>query len=560
MDSPEPKKRSFWNQVGGLPDNFWYANIMEMLERLAFFGVRAIVALYLVEASANQGLEITHPQRGWIFTIWALLQCLIPMVSGGYTDRYGYRKSLAVAFIINIAGYLLMAQSRPLAAYFGAQGVPDAGFWVFMVAACFVATGTAIFKPPVQGTIARVTNEETSSVGWGVFYWVVNIGGTAAPFGAAWLRGETDWDIVFYAAAIVTSLNFLPAFLLYKEPEKPQSEDGLADTRGPIAVFVSAVLNICKDVRLLSFLLIFSMFFLMFMQLWDLLPIFIDEWVDTSDVAPVFGWLSSELVQESGQTKPEMIINIDSASIILLVIPISWLISRMNKVAAMIIGMLISLVGFVGAGATNIGWMCCLMVFIFAIGEMTCSPTFSAYIGLIAPKDKKALYMGYSNMPFAIGWALGNLVSGYMYEAIANKIRFAREYMAANFGVAEEFALDSELLPKDQVMHTMTRLMDGADPEQLQSSIRDLHERVNQMDLPANELQAKLTEGYGEILGKVDYDAILQANQVLWDLHHPYMVWVYLGLIGLAGTIGMIVFYFVTRAAVRQQNSDATAT
>ena len=540
------QKKSFGQQVASLPANFWYANIMEMFERLAFYGVRAIVALYLVAAPGENGLNLDYTQKGWIFTVWALLQCLIPMVSGGYTDRYGYRKSLAVAFIINIAGYTLMGLSRPVADYLGGHGVPDAGFWVFMLAACMAATGTAIFKPPVQGTVAKATTEETSSLGWGLFYWVVNIGGTAAPFGAAMLRGEFDWHLVFYAAAIVTSVNFLPAFLLYKEPERDVAADGTDDARGPVAVFLSSIANIFKDMRLLAFLLIFSMFFLMFMQLWDLMPNFIDEWVDTSDVAGAFSFVHSSLVQEDGQVKPEMIINIDSASIILLVIPLSWAISRLNKVVAMVLGMLISLVGFVAAGATNIGLLCCIMVFVFAIGEMMCSPTFSAYVGLIAPKDKKALYMGYSNMPFAIGWALGNLISGYLYENISSKFNLARDYMINTLGMSSELVSNKDALPNDQVLESMAYVMQTGDSGTVHSAVSSLAERLAAGEVP----QEDVAQTFADIAAQVDTSALREATQLLWDTYDPQMVWYYLGAVGLLGTLGMLLFYFVTPRSV----------
>lgn len=426
------RKASFREQVAGLPANFWYACFMETLERLAFFGSRAVAPLYLVASSGRNGLGLDYKEKGLIYMVWALLQCLIPMVSGGYTDRYGYRKSLAVAFLVNIVGYSGMAMSRPIADHLATMGWMNAGFWVFLAAACCVATGTAIFKPPTHGTIAKTTTEETSSLGWGIFYWVVNIGGALAPMGAATLRREVDWNIVFWAAAIVTALNFLPAFLLYREPARTPPKEGEEQPRGAVGVFVHSVSTVFKDLRLVVFLGIFSCFWLMFMQLWDLLPNFIDEWVDSAGVARYFGWISSGWVLGSGQVKPEMIINIDAIAIIVLVIPVSWLIGKISKVAAMVIGMVISLFAFVASGSTMLGWFCCLMVFVFSIGEMICSPTFSAYVGLIAPPDKKALYMGYSNIPFAIGWALGNLLGGFVYEDYGAKANLAMRELAAS--------------------------------------------------------------------------------------------------------------------------------
>lgn len=550
MESAAEAKPSFGQQIRSLPANFWYANFMEIFERLAFFGVRAIAPLYLVRKADENGLGLTYTDKGDIYMWWALIQCLVPMISGGFTDRYGYRKSLVVAFAINIVGYLGMAQSRPIAEMLTARGWDHAGYWVFLAAACLIGLGTAIFKPPVHGTIAKTTDEKTSSMGWGVFYWVVNIGGALAPMCAAQLRGEINWHYVFYGAAIVTAFNFLPLFILYREPARTPAKPGEAE-KGPIGTFVSSVVTVFKDPRLVVFLLIFSCFWLMFMQLWDLLPNFIDEWVDTSDVAPVFGFLSQGWVLENGQTKPEMLININSVSIIALVIFVSWGVGRMNKVAAMILGMIISLVGFVGAGYTQLGVLCAVMIFVFSIGEMTCSPTFSAYVALIAPADKKALYMGYSNIPFAIGWAAGNKLGGYLYEHLANKFVLARTYLVEHLRVGAEFARNQDMLPNTYVMETMAYLKGGADVAGLESSIRAAWAQVDWASLPSAAATEKVREIYAGILGQVDPAAVRAATQTLWDLHHPYMVWVYLGAIGLAGTLGMIGFYFATRSARR---------
>ena len=558
MDAPEKKKESFWRQMRGLPPNFWFANFMEILERLAFFGVRAIAPLYLIRQADENGLGLTYTDKGDIYMWWALIQCLVPMVSGGFTERYGYRRSLVVAFLINIVGYLGMAQSRPIAEALAGRGWENPGYWVFLAAACLIGFGTAIFKPPVHGTIAKTTTEENSSMGWGVFYWVVNIGGALAPMCAAQLRGEINWHYVFYAAAIVTACNFIPLFVLYREPAKSPPQEGEKE-KGPLGTFVSSIATIFKDPRLVAFLLIFSCFWLMFMQLWDLLPNFIDEWVDTSDVAPVFAFINKGWVLENGQTKPEMLININSLSIIVLVLFVSWIIGRINKVAAMIIGMVISLVGFVGAGATQVGALCALMILIFSIGEMTCSPTFSAYVALIAPKDKKALYMGYSNIPFAIGWALGNKVGGMLYDSLASKFDLARVYLIDMLRLNPDFAHSEELLPSSQVMETMAHLQNGGDPETLAAGVRDLHAQVNWESLSTADAAAKIQEIYAEVMGRIDPELVRGATQTLWDLHHPYMVWVYLGAIGLVGTVGMIGFYIYMRRTVAAAKANSGA-
>ena len=146
---------SFKSQVSGFQRNFWIANIMEMFERLAFFSVRAVLPLWMVATADKHGLALTFTEKGLIFGVWAACQSLIPMLSGSFADNFGYKRSLYIAFTTNVFGYILMANAT--------------GFWSMMVAGIAVGTGTAIFKPPIQGTVASSVTEENSSVGYGIF-------------------------------------------------------------------------------------------------------------------------------------------------------------------------------------------------------------------------------------------------------------------------------------------------------------------------------------------------------------------------------------------------------
>ncbi|MBS1261360.1 MAG: Di-/tripeptide transporter [Calditrichaeota bacterium] len=485
------KKRGVISQLGGLGSNFWVVNWLEANERLAFFGARAILPLYMVAAIAESGLALSYTEKGVIYSVWALIQTLIPMVSGGFTDEFGYKKSLYVAYTINILGYLAFAVAQ--------------GFWATFGAACLIGLGTAIFKPPVQGTIAKITTQENSSVAWGMFYWMVNVGGFLAPMAAAMLRGETNWQLVFFAAAGVTAFNFIPTIIFYREP--PVDPEKERKTVGQ--TFVDTITTL-KDKNFLIFLAIFSGFWFMFMQLWDLLPNFIDEWVNSASLAQVIGSINPEWVLASGMVKPEIIINIDAAAIIVFMIPIAWLTGKFHPMVALIGGMVISLVGFFGAGFTNVGAYTALFIFIFAVGEMACSPKFSEYIGLTAPPDKKALYMGYSNIPFAVGWTLGNLISGPLYDTLGSREMFARKYMIEELGMSAEKV-----------------------------------ESIAQVDvLPA--LMQKLP----------DASNIQEAILVLWDKYDPWLVWSVLTGIGFLSTAGMVVYYIATRGGGISSNAS----
>lgn len=472
-------------QVSTMNWNFWVANIMEALERLAFFGVRAVLPLYMV-AAKGQGIGLSYKEKGLIYMVWAIFQCLIPMVSGGYAEAYGYRRSMYVAFSLNIAGYTAMAGAG--------------GFWTMLLAALLVGTGTAIFKPPVQGSVAKSLDAGNSGLGFGIFYWVVNVGGFLAPMAAAALRGNElhpTWGRVFYGAAIVTALNFLPAVFLFREP----APDPGARKQKPLRVFTETMAVLWKDQPMLRFLLVVSGFWFMFMQLWDLLPNFLDEWVDMRDVghllSATLGTAANGFLTADGGAKPEILINIDSFAIILFVLPLSWVFGRHKMMTSLVLGMTIGLAGFVISGLTNVGLLAAAGIFVFAIGEIICSPKFSEYIGMTAPPHRKALYMGYSNIPFAIGWAAGNGLSGPLYETFASRNVLARRFLVEKLGMLPDAAravADKDLLPT-----VAARLGGGATPR--------------------------------------------GAIAALWSAYHPWIIWLILGAVGFASIAGMIALH-----------------
>ncbi len=492
MSEQKPTERvPIGQQIREMKWNFWIANLIESFERLAFFGVRAVLPIYMINVEAG-GIGLSYTQKGVIYFIWALIQCLLPMVSGGYTDAYGYRKSMYVAFAINIGGYCLMANAH--------------GFWPMLAAACLVGTGTAIFKPPVQGSVAKSLNPGNSGLGFGIFYWMVNVGGFFAPMLASAVRGNElnpTWNHVFYGAAIVTAINFLPATFLFREPEI----DAEARKKKPIEVFTETMMTLWRDQPMLRFLLVVSGFWFMFMQLWDLLPNFIDEWVDARDVGAVIGhnaWLAEKFLDANGGAKPELLINIDALTILLLVFVLSWFFGKYRMIVSLILGMVVATLGFVGAGMFQTGWIVALMIFVFAIGEIICSPKFTEYVGMTAPPDKKAIYMGYSNIPFAIGWAVGNIVSGPLYDTFSSKENLARRYLVDQIGMSADAV---EKLETTEVMPTLVTQLGAAD-------------------------------GY-------------EATRVLWDAYDPWTIWIMLGAIGVISIGGMWMFY---RSSMRDKD------
>ncbi len=495
-----PAKPGFFAQMRSFPRAFWVANVIELVERFSFFGVRTIAALYIVGAAEKGGLALSNVDRGIFFGTWSLLQCILPMFTGGFADRYGYRVSLMVAFTINIVGYGTMGYAT--------------SWWSFMGACCLIATGTAIFKPPLHGTLAHCVNESNSSVGWGMFYQVVNIGGFIGPMVCGYLR-LLQWRYAFFAAAGIIIVNMLVTLLFLKDYAKGAARED-AKRKGPGAVFAESM-KLLGDLRFIVFLAIFSGFWFMFMQLFDQLSIFIDQWVDSRDVAAFLTdtvglhFLKDKFAQNAGQVNPEWIVNVDAFSIIILVLLVSYITGKFRPISAMIVGMFICCAGFLLSGTVITGWLCVLGIFIFAVGEMACSPKFSEYVALMAPPEKKALYMGYSNIPFAVGWAGANFIGGPLYDRLSDKIELARRYLIQELGQNSEAV---RTLSKGDVMPAL-----------------------------------------GKALGQTE----AAAQQLLWNHYRPQSFWYICMGVGLLATLAMVAYHFWLEADARRRTPNATA-
>ncbi|MGD8773628.1 MAG: MFS transporter, partial [Gammaproteobacteria bacterium] len=88
---------------------FWIVGGMEMVERLAYYGVRAVSGLYVTAPVSEGGLGVTAEDLGAIFFIWALFQSLVPALVGGLSDRIGYKQTIFLSTVVKIVAYLIMA-------------------------------------------------------------------------------------------------------------------------------------------------------------------------------------------------------------------------------------------------------------------------------------------------------------------------------------------------------------------------------------------------------------------------------------------------------------------
>src|ERR1051326_9326826 len=131
---------------------FWTLNTLEMWERLAFYNLRVMAPIYIMQADNPGGLHLTAADKGSIYAWWAAFQSLLPIVTGGVCDRFGYKRTLAGAVSLMMTGYLMIAFLRDLSWI--------SNYWGFFVAVMALATGTAFFKPALQGSLGQNLHKE----------------------------------------------------------------------------------------------------------------------------------------------------------------------------------------------------------------------------------------------------------------------------------------------------------------------------------------------------------------------------------------------------------------
>jgi dipeptide/tripeptide permease len=437
------EKKSFVQTLGSFSKTFWIGSFMELMERWAWYGVFTLFALYLVGSTDQGGLGFDHIQKGNIMSDITGLLYLLPIFTGVIADKIGYKLSLVIAYVILILGYYMM-------------GTVDT-YWSMYFVFLFVAIGAAMFKPVASAIITKSTNKSNGTLGFGIFYMMVNIGGFIGPASSSYLRSTYGWKLIFIQAAIVIGINLLIVLFFFKEPyrEKTAKES-----------FIDAIVNslkkiweAVKDVRLTVLLILMVGFWTMFNQLFYTLPNFIEDWVDSSALSTAITnfWPGlGNLLSENGQIKPEWFTNIDALMIVFLQIFVSYFVTKMRHVSAMIRGFIIAAIGIGLTFYTNNVLFTIMGTVIFAIGEMTTNPTFSSFIALISPKGKEALYQGTYFLPVAAGNFLTKFISGNLYQKWSDKLTLLQNEMASrgiqmpeiseSFTKNDYFALASERL------------------------------------------------------------------------------------------------------------------
>ncbi len=443
------------------PRTFWVANSIELFERWAWYGFFMLFANYITGSADIGGLELSQTEKGIIMGVGTGILYFLPVLTGSLSDKYGYKNVLIIAFTVYVTAFLTMPLFK--------------SFWGVFGIYLYLALGAALFKPIISATVAKTTNEDTASIGFGIFYMMVNIGAFFGPLLS--LVFSNQKELIFYISAGIISLNFI-LLLFYKEPATEPRETGIkvfgkiiSTLFTSVIVFISLfvifliiwlletvlffikfnesfasryrnfvlslpigdsnrlvfsnITDIFFDKKFITFLVIVAGFWTMYHQLFFTLPVFISQWVDTSAVYNFFNNLMPSFIQYyyagNGQVEPEFITNVDALYIILFQVVISSIVMKIKPLQSMTIGFLVCSIGMALTLTSQNVMFVIAAIFIFSLGEMAGSPKITEYIGRIAPADKKGVYMGYSFIPVFIGNIFAGIISGVVYQSMSDK-------------------------------------------------------------------------------------------------------------------------------------------
>ena len=396
---------SFKHTIRKFPRIFWVSNIIELFERWAWYGFYNALALYLTLSKDTGALGFSQAQKGLIIGTGSMLLYVLPLITGAIADRIGYKKVLILSFTMYVSGYLMMGVFESYQAIFFAY--------------IYLAVGGALFKPIIAAMIAKTTDKETSSLGFGIFYMMINIGGFIGPF-ISGLVYNISWNYVFLMSTITIGINYILVFFFYKEPELEKSN--VSPWKNILEAFKN-IFTTLLDYKYVLFLIIMVGFWTAFNQLYYSFPVFLNDWVDLDA-------LSVSLGLKEGAITAVTITSLDAFFIILFQLVISSVAMKFKPLNVMITGIIILSVGLFLMFTTRFSWLVIFGILVFSIGEMASSPKFTEYIGRIAPMDKKALYMGTSFLPLGLAHWFAGILSGDLYANISEKFTLLKKEVA----------------------------------------------------------------------------------------------------------------------------------
>jgi proton-dependent oligopeptide transporter, POT family len=436
----------------GFERPFWVANISEIFERLSYYGAFASLALYL------QGkLNFSTEQTGTLTGIFGGMVWFLAIFGGAVADKLGFRRALSLAYLILSVAYFLIGS-------IGASWLAPIrnALPLSLFVGCILilpALGISLVKPCVVGTTARASKENVRSIGYSIYYTMVNIGGAAGPYVASWAHRHLGVENVFRVAALGVFAMFFVVLVFFREPRQAGDEPPpaiaqvaknfyvvLGNYRLVLPVLLAAlilrmalflypgfripswiwagllILALAGISRFMWFLVLFTGYWIVFWQQYISLPGYIHTYIDPAQDV-------------------ELVLITDGLAVICFTLLINYLTRKIPAFRAITIGTLITALSWLILAWRPSIWAAVLSILVLATGEMIQSPRYYEYISRLAPPGQQGTYMGFAFLPIGIGSLIGGWFGGKMMHHFAEVLHQPERVWWAISGVGVLTAL-----------------------------------------------------------------------------------------------------------------------
>jgi POT family proton-dependent oligopeptide transporter len=180
------------NFKGKYPKQLWYLFLTEMWERFCFYGMRGVLAIFMVSQ-----LSLTDKESNLKYGAIQAFVYAFTFIGGIFADKIlGFKKSLFFGGIVMITGNLIIAFSPQDMFYFGIT---------------LSIIGTGFFKPNISSMVGELYKEDDPrrDAGFGLFYSGINIGALLGGAICVYLGKYHSWSLAFLAAAIVMIIGLI---------------------------------------------------------------------------------------------------------------------------------------------------------------------------------------------------------------------------------------------------------------------------------------------------------------------------------------------------------------
>jgi proton-dependent oligopeptide transporter, POT family len=362
----------------GFERPFWVANVTELFERLSYYAAFASLARYLHEA-----LKFPVQEASSLTGLFGGLVWFLAAFGGTFADRLGFRRALSLAYLILSLSYFLLGSLA--APWLGPvrDHIPLGVFVAFIL--MLPALGVALVKPSVVGTTARASKDNVRSIGYSIYYTLVNIGGAAGPYVASWVHQHMSVENVFRVAAVSVFIMFFAVLLFFREPKKADEVQATS-----LAAAAKNFGQVLSNPKFMLFLLIFSGYWIVYWQEFITLPLFVHDYINPN-------------------TDTEIMLITGPLVVIAFTVLASLLTQKIPAFSAVVLGAFISAAAWILLIIKPSVPMAYATLVVVAIGELTQSPRYYEYISRLAPPGQQGTYMGFAFLPIGIG----SLIAGW---------------------------------------------------------------------------------------------------------------------------------------------------